>query len=205
MGRLSGLDSSQSSHAITDLYDTERGTFLVPYPIWLVLGLGISGVIAFAMVGFLGYPGDPQIFVKPWELYLWFCALMITLLASIFRNRALRGQLIATIIIALICVVIVYVIGFPGGVIRQLLQRYLPLLADEQLTYVVVNFAIILVFWVDTLRRWVRRAAGLRLHPEVDLATGATLDDPVDPEEQPSMAELISGDLLAGAVLTGLL
>jgi hypothetical protein len=205
MGRLSALDSSQSSHAITDLYDTERGTFLVPYPIWLVLGLGISGVIAFAMVGFLGYPNDPHIFEKPWELYLWFCALMITLLASIFRHRSLRGQLIATLIIAVICVVIVYVIGFPGGVIRALIQKYLPLLADEQLTYVVVNFAIILIFWVDTLRRWARRAAGLRLHPEVDLTTGATIDDPVDPKDQPSMAELISGDLLAGAVLTGLL
>ena len=205
MGRLSGLDSSQSSRAITDLYDTERGTFLVPYPLWLVLGLGISGVIAFAMVGFLGYPGDPHIFDKPWELYLWFCALMITLLASIFRHRSLRGQLIATLIIAVICVVIVYVLGFPGGIIRALVQKYLPLLADEQLTYVVVNFAIILIFWVDTLRRWQRRATGKRLHPEVDLATGATLDDPVDPEDQPSMAELISGDLLAGAVLTGLL
>ncbi len=202
MGRSSGLESSQ---AITDLYDTQRGTFLVRYPLWLVLGLGISGVIAFAMVGFLGYKGDPQIFDKPWELYLWFCALMITLLVSIFRHRSLRGNLIATLIIAVLCVVIVYVIGFPGGIIRQLLQRYLPLLADEQLTYVVVNFAIILVFWVDTIRRWVRRAAGLRLHPEVDITTGERLDEKVDPADQPSMAELISGDLLAGSVLTGLL
>ncbi len=119
MGRTSGLDSS---HAITDLYDRQRGAFLVRYPLWLVLGLGISGVIAFAMVGFLGYPGDLQIFTKPWELYLWFCALMITLLVSIFRNRALRGQLIATLVIALLCVIIVYVIGFPGGVIRKLLS-----------------------------------------------------------------------------------
>src|SRR5487761_2625442 len=208
MGRSSGLESSQSSqssYAITDLYDTQRGTFLVRYPLWLVLGLGISGVIAFAMVGFLGYPGDPQIFDKPWELYLWFSALMITLLVSIFRNRSLRGQLIATLIIALLCVIIVYVIGFPGGAIRKFLSHYLPLLADEQLTYVIVNFAIILIYWVDTIRRWVRRAAGLRLHPEVDLATGAHLDEKVDPAEQPSMAELISGDLLAGAVLTALL
>ncbi|HZC05717.1 MAG TPA: hypothetical protein VE338_08750 [Ktedonobacterales bacterium] len=205
MGRSSGLESSQSSHEITDLFDTQRGTFLVRYPLWLVLGLGISGVIAFAMVGFLGYPGDPKVFTKPWELYLWFSALMITLLVSIFRHRSLRGQLIATLIIALLCIIIVYVIGFPGGFIRDLLKKYLPLLADEQLTYVVVNFAIILIFWVDTIRRWIRRAAGLRLHPEVDLTTGEKIDEKVDPADQPSMAELISGDLLAGSALTGLL
>ncbi|HEX8997157.1 MAG TPA: hypothetical protein VF812_14110 [Ktedonobacterales bacterium] len=202
MGRSSGLDSS---HAITDLYDTQRGTFLVRYPLWLVMGLSISGVIAFAMVGFLGYHGDPTIFSKPWELYLWFSALMITLLVSILRHRSLRGRLIATLIIALLCVIIVYIGVFPGGIIRRFLSQYLPLLADEQLTYVVVNFGIILVFWVDTIRRWVRRAQGLRLHPEVDLETGARLDEKVDPADQPSMAELISGDLLAGSVLVGLL
>ena len=205
MGRSSGPDSSQSSYAITDLFDTQRGTFLVRYPLWLVLGLGITGVIAFAMVGFLGYPGDPQVFKQPWELYLWFCALMITLLVSIFRHRSLRAQLIATLVIALLCIIIVYFIGFPGGIIRQFLQKYLPLLADEQLTYVVVNFGIILIFWVDTIRRWIRRAAGLRLHPEVDLVTGEKIDEKVDPADQPSMAELISGDLIAGSVLTALL
>jgi hypothetical protein len=195
-----------SSHAITDLYDTQRGTFLVRYPLWLVLSLGISGVIAFAMVGFLGYQGDPKIFDRPWELYLWFCTLMITLLFSIFRHPSLRGQLIATVVIALICIFIVYVVGInPVGFIRKWLAQYLPLLADEQLTYAVVNFGIILVFWIDTIRRWVRRAAGLRLHPEIDLTTGERIDDQVDPQDQPSMAELISGDLLAGAVLTALL
>ena len=202
MGRSSVLEGS---HAITDLYDTQRGTILAPFPLWLVLGLGISGVIAFAMVGFLGYPGDLAVFSKPWELYLWFCALMITLLVSIFRNRALRGQLIAILIIAMLWVIVVYVIGFPGGVIRKFLQHYLPLLADEQLTYAVVNFAIILIFWVDTIRRWIRRANGLRLHPAVDLSTGERIDDKVNPEDQPSMAELIAGDLIAGSVLTGLL
>ncbi len=205
MGRSSGHDSSQSSYAITDLFDTQRGTFLVRYPLWLVLGLGISGVIAFAMVGFLGYPNDPQMFAKPWELYLWFSALMITLLVSIFRHRSLRAQLIATLVIALFSIIIVYLIGFPGGIIRQFLQKYLPLLADEQLTYVVINFGIILIFWVDTIRRWIRRAAGLRLHPEVDLTTGEKVDDKVDPADQPSMGELIAGDLIAGSVVTALL
>lgn len=202
MGRSS---ERESSHTITDLYDTQHGTFLVRYPLWLVTGLGLFGVVAFAMAGFLGYPNDPQIFEKPWELYLWLSALMLTLLISIFRNRAMRGYLIATVIVALLCVIIVYVIGFPGGFIRHLVQKYLPLLADEQLTYVVINFGIILIYWVDTIRRWVRRANGLRLHPEIDLTTGAKIDDKVDPADQPSMAELISGDLMAGSLLTALL
>lgn len=202
---MGGSSRVENSHEITDLYDTQRGTFLVPYPLWLVLGLGITGVIAFAMVGFLGYKGDPSIFDKPWELYLWFSALMITLLVSIFRHKSLRGHLIAILVFALLWVIIVYIVGFPGGFIRKLVEQYLPLIADEQLTYVVVNFAIIAIFWGDTIRRWVRRARGLRLHPEIDLSTGERIDDKVDPADQPSMAELISGDLLAGALVTAVL
>ena len=202
MARSSGLQSPQ--HAITDVYDTQRGAFLVRYPPGLVIGLAICGVIAFAMAGFLGYSGDPTLFDKPWELYLWFSALLVTLLWSIFRNRALRAQLIAVLIIAALCIILAYLIGDPTGAISRLLKQYLPLLAKEQLTYVVINFAMILIFWIDTIRRWTRRAQGLRPHTDIDLATGQKTDT-ADPEDLPSMAELISGDLLAGALLTGLL
>ncbi|HEU0027740.1 MAG TPA: hypothetical protein VFQ25_11550 [Ktedonobacterales bacterium] len=204
MARSSGLDTPQ--HAITDVYDTESGAFLVRYPPALVIGLGIAGVIAFGMAGFLGYERN-SIFAYPWPLYLWFSALLVTLLASIFRNRALRGHLIAVLIIAALSVVIVYVVHDPslfGGTIRKLLQKYLPLLAKEQLTYVVINFAIIVIFWADTARRWARRAGGLRPHAVLDLTTGKKTDT-ADPEDLPSMSELVSGDLIAGAVLTGLL
>ena len=44
-----------SGHAITDLYDEQRRTFLVQYPIWLITVLGLVGVAAFAVTGFLGY------------------------------------------------------------------------------------------------------------------------------------------------------
>ena len=202
---MGGSSRVENSHAITDLYDTQRGTFLVPLPLWLILTLGISGVVAFAMVGFLGYKGDPSIFEKPWELYLWLCALMITLLVTIFRHKSLRGYLIAMLAIALLWIIIVYLVQFPGGVIRRFFEHYLPLLADEQLTYVIINFGIIAFFWVDTIRRWIRRAQGLRLHPEIDLTTGERIDEKVDPEDQPSMAELVSGDLLAGALVTAIL
>jgi hypothetical protein len=203
MARTSGLETSQ--HAITDVYDTQHGAFLVRYPQWLVISIAIAGVVAFGIAGFLGY-GDKNtdVFAKPWALYVWFSALVITLLWSIFRHRTLRVQLIAVLIVAVICIVLAYLVGNPTGYIRKLLEQYLPLLAQEQLTYVVINFAIIIVFWVDTFRRWERRARGLRPHTVIDLATGKKIDT-ADPEELPSMGELISGDLIAGSVLTALL
>src|SRR5579859_6226633 len=85
--------------AITDLYDEERRTFLVQYPVLLVIALGLTGVAAFAITGFLGRDGWARAitptalddtFRQPWVLYLWFCALMLTLLASIFRDKSLR-------------------------------------------------------------------------------------------------------------------
>lgn len=201
MARSSGLEAPQQY--ITDVYDTEHGAFLVRYPPVVVLGLAIAGVIAFAMAGFLGYTKE-SLFAKPWALYFWFSALIITLLWSIFRNRALRGQLIVVLVVAALCIILAYLVGNPTGYIRKLLEKYLPLLADEQLTYVIVNFAIIAIFWVDTFRRWARRARGLRPHIEIDITTGAKIDK-ADLEDLPSMSELISGDLLAGSVLTGLL
>ena len=185
--RTSVLQSPQP--AITDVYDTERGAFLVRYPPGLIIALAISGVIAFAMAGFLGYKGDVAFFQKPWELYLWFSALIVTLLWSIFRNRALRAQLIAVLIIAALCIILAYLIGDPTGFISKLLKQLLPLLAKEQLTYVALNFALLLVFWIDTLHRWERRARGLRPHTAIDLATGQKTET-ANPEDLPSMAEL---------------
>ncbi|HEX9035996.1 MAG TPA: hypothetical protein VF808_03310 [Ktedonobacterales bacterium] len=202
MARSSGLDAPQQ-HAITDVYDAETGFFLVRYPPALVITLALTGLIAFATAGFLGYE-KVSFFYKPWALYLWFSALVVTLLWSIYRNRALRGQLITVLIVAGICIILAYLIGNPTGFIRKLLEQYLPLLAKEQLTYVVINFGLIVIYWVDTLRRWARRAQGLRPHAELDLTTGKRTDTAV-PEELPSMSELVSGDLIAGAVLTGAL
>jgi hypothetical protein len=54
-------------------------------------------------------------------------------------------------------------------------------------TYTLVNALILSVFWIDTLRRWGRRATGQRPNPHSN--------------EMPSLEDLISGDLIAGAVL----
>ena len=55
-------------------------------------------------------------------------------------------------------------------------------------TYTLINIFILGVFWIDTLRRWGRRAAGLPPNPRSN--------------ELPSLEDLISGDLIAGAVLS---
>lgn len=201
MARSSGLDSSQ--HAITDVYDAQGGFFLVHYPNWLVITLGATGVLAFGVAGFLGYE-KTSLFYKPWAMYFWVSALILTLLASIFRHRALRGQLITVMIIGALCVILAYLIGDPTGRIRKLLEEYLPLLAKEQVTYVIINFGLLLVFWIDTFRRWGRRARGMRPHAVIDIMTGQKTET-ADPEELPSMAELVSGDLIAATVLASLL
>ena len=86
---VSGTTGPQ--HAITDLYDEERNTFLIQYPPQLIIALGLTGVLAFALVGFLGYgtddPAVKTLFGRPWPLFFWFCALIIVLQASIFQIR----------------------------------------------------------------------------------------------------------------------
>ena len=203
-----GGGGNRSRQAITDLYDEKRGAFLVQYPIWLVLTLGLVGIAAFAVTGFTGYqPGPP--FGEPWILYLWFCALVVTLQASIFRNRALRFQLVMTLIITFICIALVGLNTFGTllpEVIRRLLnlQEALRALATNVWTYTILNFGIIIVFWVDSIRRWLRRTRGMAPTDVIPLLPGETAESLSD-EDLPSLEELISGDLLAGAALTLLL
>jgi hypothetical protein len=203
-----GGGGNRSRQAITDLYDEKRGAFLVQYPIWLVLTLGLVGIAAFAITGFTGYqPGPP--FGEPWILYLWFCALVVTLQASIFRNRALRFQLVMTLIVTFICIALVGLNTFGTllpEVIRRLLnlQEALRALATNVWTYTILNFGIIIVFWVDSIRRWLRRARGMAPTDVIPLLPGETAES-LNEEDLPSLEELISGDLLAGAALTLLL
>ena len=205
---LRGGGGNRSRQAITDLYDEKRGAFLVQYPIWLVLTLGLVGIAAFAITGFTGYePGPP--FGEPWILYLWFCALVVTLQASLFRNPALRVQLILTLIVTFICIALVGLGAF-GKLLPEFLQRLLNLrdllrgLATNVWTYTILNFGIILVFWVDSVRRWIRRARGMAPTDVIPLLPGETAESLRD-EDLPSLEELISGDFLAGAALTLLL
>ena len=197
-------------HAITDLYDEQRRTFLVQYPVWFVTALSLAGVVAFAVTGFLGYTAvnaartnalDPA-FQQPWLLFLWFCALLVTLQVSIFRNSSLRRRLIATLIISAVAIVFIGITYFSNSLpefLRQLLQggRFFRFLATNPYSYTVLNFLLIAVFWVDTFRRWIRRARGLPPNPRVDLGFDGSAPGS---EDMPTLQELISGDLIAGAV-----
>jgi hypothetical protein len=213
--------------AITDLYDEKRRALVVRYPAWLIVVLGLSGVAAFMLAGFLGFRDieaglasspyfEPlwsrNLFHQPWPLYLWFCALIMTLEASILRHPALRRQLVAMLTVTVICIGLVGVIYFYQQEINDLLQNLiqnilgkrilLRLLGESPWTYTILNFLLLGIFWFDTLRRWARRAQGKSptSDVEIDLMSGSVkrIESTAD---MPSMQELVSGDLIAGAVL----
>ncbi|MBF6590107.1 MAG: hypothetical protein IVW57_06175 [Ktedonobacterales bacterium] len=204
-------EPASSRRAITDLIDEQRGTFLVQYPIMLVLVLSLAGVAAFALTGFLGYKDDTGIardlFQQSWLLFLWFCALVITLQISIFRDASLRKRLIATLIISVLAVVLVGITYFTKSLpdfIQRLLQTHtlIKFLASHNGTYTVINFGVLAIFWADTIRRWIRRARGGSINPSVNIGLGARGGTQLP---EPTMQELVSGDLIAGAVLALLL
>ena len=198
-------DPEHSDTYITDVYDEKRRVLLVQYPVWLIVTLSLTGVLAFAITGFLGYAerNDPFLdapFKDPAALYFWFCALLITLQVSILRNPRLRGRLVAALVVSLLCIFIVYFTKFPLEFLRTLLNRLVNFLARGAATYTIINFAIIAVFWADTVRRWIRRSQNLSPNRRVDLKTGEQSDELQ--ESDPSLSELIAGDLIAGSVLT---
>ncbi|HEY1390395.1 MAG TPA: hypothetical protein VGF38_17795 [Ktedonobacterales bacterium] len=211
----------RTRYAITDVYDERRRTFLVQYPIWVVVLLGLAGVLAFALTGFLGFQdgfkndsaGVYYVFKEGWPLFLWFCALIMALEISILRNPKLRGQLVATLLVTLISMVIVGIIYFYRVNFLQLLQDLLQSINIRFLLeniragkflYAFINFAMIIVFWLDTIRRWIRSAQGKTVNSRVDIGLGGTKTS-AGPADKPTLQELISGDLIAGAALVALL
>lgn len=212
---MAAVETKRQVRAITDLYNEERRAILVRYPPGLLAALGLAGVLAFALTGFFGYAGDPPLLLKAfsqaWALFLWFCSLIIVLQISIFRHPTLRRQRTATLIatgVSMVLVTIFYLYGryfIPNieDFISQLLHRHILLsyLSHNSWTYLILNFGIIAVYTIDTAIRWTRRSRGLPPNPRADIGVGK----PVDADDLPSMEELISGDLVAGAVLLGLL
>ncbi len=217
-----------ASHlAITDLYDEKKRAFVVRYPAGLIVALGLSGVLVFMLAGFLGFrdieanlAGSPffesawsrAVFHQPWPLYLWFCALMMTLQASILRHPALRRQLVATLVVTVICIGLVGIIYYYQVEINTLLQNLLETILGKRIllrflgewpwTYTILNFLLLAIFWIDTFRRWIRRAQGKSptSDVEIDLMSGRVSRVEAT-EDMPSMQELVSGDLMAGALL----
>jgi hypothetical protein len=198
-------------HAITDVYDEDRHTFLIQYPVPFIIAIGLVGVVILAFTGFFGYPHSKSavdaIFNQPWTLYLWVCALIITLEVSVLRHRRLRIKRGATVLVTLISIIIVLITFFYQipfqNLLNELIQQLFKLrislvqLFTSNWVYTVINFGVLLIFALDCGRRWQRRARGLPPTAGVDLGLGETRDT----GSLPSMQQLISGDILAGALL----
>lgn len=205
-------------HAISDVFCVHRRRFLVEYPQTLIIGLSAGAFIAFLLVGYLGYNrlldcgrgvGDcwqHTVFFNPWPLYLWFCALMITLQISILRNPRLRPQLVATLLVTLVSSVIMYWLYFYGPLAQMIDQLvhlkfgFLRGVFSDQWFYTVLDFGVIALFFIDTGIRWARRASGKK-------ATGALIgdDDEAASPNDPRVEEMAAGDFIAGMVLFGLM
>jgi hypothetical protein len=213
------------SHPISNVFCTEKRRFLVEYPTPLIVGLSAAALVAFMLVGFLGYvqctavqaQGCTSIkpiynsifdvvFAQPWPLYIWFTVLMIALQVSILRHPRLRPQLAATLAATLASSVIMGWLVFYGPLqqaiidIEHLKFGFLKQLFSYQWTYTIINFGIIALFFVDAVLRWARRA-NERQNTD-DASTAST--KPARPSD-PRVEELAAGDLVAGLALFGLM
>ena len=202
-------------HAITDVYDEERRTFLVHFPIWYVIFLGLSGVVVLGLTGFLGRRDSTHaydiVFHQPWILYLWLCLLVLTLEVAVLRDplvQLYRFAVVTVTIIAMIIVFITFFYGIPFGEwLNALLEQLFHLrVAVENLVsnpwfYTVLNFGVLGVYALDSGKRWLRRARGLPPSRRVDIGLG----EAVDTKSLPGMQQLVAGDLLAGALLCAVL
>jgi hypothetical protein len=226
---LTGPDTCAEKHVDTDIYCGEQRTARVSFSTPLIATVVGTGVVAVLLAGFLGYfsclpvylnilalhpgaqrcPGDfwsntHFLYLnEPWPLFLWFSGLMLLLQVTILRHhlRSLIAMLLITVV-SIIIVAVVYVLGVdallkytvdpPNGLIYQ------------PWAYALLNFGIIGAFLVDSIRRWI----GYR-NNELSAASMAALMR-ADPSRsihvrRAKMGELISGDLIAGMILCGVL
>ncbi len=200
-------------HAITDVYDPKKRRILVRFPHGLLLILGFTGVLAFGLMGYLGYGDDASLlgkaFHKPWPLFLWFSALVFTLEVAVLRHPRLRRQLTEVLVVTIACMIFVGFSALDPGLLKYILTNLLniriaiPQIGTSPWTYTILNFGVILIFWLDTVRRWLRTQRGEPTARRIDLGFG-TLEFGEN-EELPTLPELIAGDLIAGGVLAGLL
>src|SRR5574340_1652288 len=107
--------------AYTDVYDPLRRRILVRFPHGLLIALGVSGVLAFGLMGYFGYLEDTSFlglaFHKAWPLFLWFSALVFTLEIAVLRHSRLRRQLSQALVVTIISMIFVGVAAvFPDAV-----------------------------------------------------------------------------------------
>ena len=197
----------------TDVYDPKTRRLLVRFPHGLLLALALTGVLAFGLMGYLGYLEDTSLlglaFHKAWPLFLWFSALVFTLEIAVLRHPALRRQLTEVLVVTIICMVFVGFSALDPGLLKYILTNLLniriaiPQIGQSPWTYAILNFGVLLVFWLDTVRRWIRSRSGPPEARRIDLGFGSL--EFGETTDLPTLPELIAGDLIAGGVLAALL
>jgi len=203
--------SGSTRQAITDVYDERTRFFVVRYSPALVIGLGLSGIVAFALTAFTGFRDSGEsaitgaIFRHPWPLFLWFCALIITLQISIMRHPSLRRQLVETLIVTIISMIFEGIFALnpelANYIFTAILHIPIPDIGTSPWTYAVINFGLIAIFWIDTIRRWIRAQFKRPTTRVVDLGIGVTIEVG-ESGDLPGLPELVAGDLIAGGALT---
>lgn len=199
--------------AYTDVYDPMRRRILVRFPHGLLIVLGASGVLAFGLMGYFGYLEDKSFlglaFHKAWPLFLWFSALVFTLEIAVLRHPRLRRQLSEALVVTIICMIFVGFTALDPGLLRYILDTLLririsiPQIGTSPWTYTIINFGVLAIFWVDTIRRWILSQRGDPADRRINLGFGAV--EISEAGELPTLPELIAGDLIAAGVLAGVL
>lgn len=214
---MSGIFRVGAHREETDIYDPQDRQVLVRFPTLLVAILTVTGVIAFALVGYLGYRSDPAIvqslFRKAWPIFLWFSALVFTLEIAVLRSHKLRRYLVQALVVTLLAMVFVAIVAFFPNAVKDFLESinlrdlaiYISNIQNYPLTYLILNFGVIAVFWVDTFRRWLLvRGSPTNVNARViDLGVGRI--EIGEEGDLPTLPELIAGDLIAGGVLVAVL
>jgi hypothetical protein len=142
-------------------------------------------MVAVAVTGFLGYDvsvGGGALdaeFVQPWQLVLWLCTLLVTVAIFPLRGSASRRQLIlmvATCVFAGLFFIVIQYSSVLPDVLRNLLQygRLSRVVVQQSVTYTIANFALILIYVIASLRRWVGLGPSVQLLG-IDLVIGGVL------------------------------
>ena len=212
----------------------------------LTIAVATSGLIIFAVTGFLGYcSGGRQtcpaalnlsdgpsafidsIFIKPWPLFLWLCALVIILQQSMLTGlKGVKPEVEQTwrrwtYAATGASIVAVGIFDLYGREIREALdelirqfgsQGFLFRLISDSWFYTVVNFGVILLLAIGAVRRWVRfhdeqtqgiTPAAQLYQPGAVLRNMSGDPDALDSGEPQAMAmhELVIGDVLVRSAL----
>ncbi|HKS70650.1 MAG TPA: hypothetical protein VJQ45_09515 [Ktedonobacterales bacterium] len=199
---------------ISDLYllDPAGKTSAVAYPGWSLPLLIVTGIVAFAATGFLGYPTDAgplyTLFHPAWLLFLWFSAMILIMQASIFRHREARRWKWETLSVTLVCIAIVAGAYTRPDLLNQMLKQLAILLGVQgeqgRVLWNLANFGIIALYLIDRSVLWIRHQRTKHMNIFVELGAFGLRQSESD-RPVPTSWELLSQDLFAGAALCVLL